>query len=360
MFNNFSTLTQQGSDYTNTDNYFEGSYWNSSLQTYRKLWANSSSINGTVNWHVRTNPFPLYSLDNSYIYNPTNWNIFEVQNSSSAGSACGDCQVQSIEGEINWNPEKREEIFGKTVRNEVVYDTLNTEFTTYDQEMLYRLLKEDSSLMNMGDTSDIAYQQFYADNQNSNIGKIVETQELIKKGELDEAQLRNEAVQDQKLIDYYMKEVNNIYLSTYARGNYLLTALQIDFLTGIANLTPWEGGDAVFIARFMLDIDENQLTSDFAKAPAAMPNNMESRANMAKLYPNPAQDEVMIAFEKATDAEGVLEIYGFTGSVIQSQSLASGYQFISVSVKDLKPGIYFYRILLNNEVVAKDKLLIVN
>ena len=265
----------------------------------------------------------------------------------------------SIENEVPWTKEKREEIFGKTVRNEVVYDTLNTEFTTYDQEMLYRLLKGDSTLMNMGDTSDIAYQQFYADNQNSNIGKIVETQELIKNGEVDEALLRNEAVQDQKLIDYYMKEVNNIYLSTYARSNYQLTALQIDFLTSIANLTPWEGGDAVFIARYMLDIDENQLTADFAIAPAAMPNSMESRANMAKIYPNPAKDEVMIAFEKATDSEGLLEIYGFTGSVIQSQSLVSGYQYISVSVKDLKPGIYFYRILLNNEVVAKDKLLIV-
>ena len=109
----------------------------------------------------------------------------------------------------------------------------------------------------------------------------------------------------------------------------------------------------------MLDIDPNQLTADFAKAPASMPNSMESSANMAKLYPNPAKDEVMIAFEKATVSQGILEIYGFTGSVIQSQNLASGYQYISVSVKDLKPGIYFYRILLNNEVVAKDKLLIV-
>ena len=109
----------------------------------------------------------------------------------------------------------------------------------------------------------------------------------------------------------------------------------------------------------MPDIDENQLIADFAKAPAAMPNNTENKANMAKLYPNPAQNEVMIAFEKATDSEGLLEIYGFTSSVIQSQNLASGYQYISVSVKDLKPGIYFYRILLNNEVVAKDKLLIV-
>jgi hypothetical protein len=144
--------------------------------------------------------------------------------------------------------------------------------------------------MNMGDTSDIAYQQFYALNQNSNIGKIVETQELIKKGKVDEALLRNEAVQDQKLIDYYMKEVNNIYLSTYARSNYQLTAEQIVFLTTVANITPWEGGDAVFIARYMLDIDPNQLTADFAKAPAAMPNSMESRANMAKIYPNPAKD----------------------------------------------------------------------
>ena len=156
-----------------------------------------------------------------------------------------------------------------------------------------------------------------------------------------------------------MEKVNNTYLTSYSRSNYQLTALQTYFLKAIANITPWEGGDAVYIARFMLDIDDSLITADFAKAPAVMPKSVESKANMAKLYPNPAQNEVMIAFEKATESEGVLEIFGFTGSVIQSQALASGYQYISVSVKDLKPGIYFYRILLSNKVVAKDKLLIV-
>ena len=55
----------------------------------------------------------------------------------------------------------------------------------------------------------------------------------------------------------------------------------------------------------------------------------------------------------------MLEIHGFAGNLLQSNQLTSGYQFITVSVKDLKAGVYFYKITSNNEVIAKDKLLII-
>jgi len=74
---------------------------------------------------------------------------------------------------------------------------------------------------------------------------------------------------------------------------------------------------------------------------------------------NPAQNEVMIEFDNAIEGNAVLEIYDFTGKLMHGITLAAGNQYISVSTKDFKPGIYMYRILLNNKVIAKDKLLII-
>ena len=117
------------------------------------------------------------------------------------------------------------------------------------------------------------------------------------------------------------------------------------------------GGDAVYIARLMLNIDEDAIVADYAKTLKTEPNNANS--NTAKLYPNPAQNEIMIEFDNALKANAVLEIYGFTGNLLQTSILKQCYQYISVSVKDLKAGIYFYKITSNNEVVCKNKLLII-
>ena len=120
---------------------------------------------------------------------------------------------------------------------------------------------------------------------------------------------------------------------------------------------PWEGGDAVYIARLMLNIDEEKIEVDYAKVPKAEAKS--TITNNARLYPNPASTEVMIEFDSKLNGNAVLEIYGYAGNLLQSNQLTSGYQFISVSVKDLKAGIYYYRIISNNDVIAKNKLLIV-
>lgn len=117
------------------------------------------------------------------------------------------------------------------------------------------------------------------------------------------------------------------------------------------------GGDAVYIARNMLNLDMDAIEADFAKAPPKqLTDAMQSNA---KLYPNPAKDEVMIEFDHILNANAILEIYGYAGNLLQTSVLKSGYQFISVSVKELKSGIYYYRIISNSEVIEINKLLII-
>ena len=212
-------------------------------------------------------------------------------------------------------------------------------------------------MMYLGDSSDILYQDFYVAEAAGNIEKIAEIEALIKDKQDSLAMIKNATLLDQKLIDYFRKQVNEIYLNTFAEGNYSLTQEQIEILMPIAvNYTPWEGGDAVYIARQMLNLDDEVIEADFAKSPKTQPTN--AKTMNARLYPNPASDEVMIAFDKALNSNAVLEIYGYAGNLLQSNQLKSGYQYISVTVKDLKAGLYFYKITSDNEVVCKNKLLI--
>ena len=116
-------------------------------------------------------------------------------------------------------------------------------------------------------------------------------------------------------------------------------------------------GDAVYIARLMLNLDDEAIEADFANAPPKQFTDIAP--SNAKLYPNPAKDEVMIEFENGITTNAVLEIYGYAGNLLQSNMLNSGSQYISVSIKDLKAGLYFFKIISDNEVVCKNKLLIV-
>jgi hypothetical protein len=356
LFNQDAVISDQGDPYINTDNQWIGNY--AIGNDYRKIWESGSLLSSItpIRWYVQNSLGSIFDPENNTsIINPTYSTIIPHYNNNGT-TTCISCQFKSF-GIPAMNAEMREKLYGKVVRNENNYVSLDEQYKIYDMTTLYQVLKSDTSLMYLGDTADAAYQQFYAAQEAGNIGKFEEVQNLIKDGDIQLAISKNEGVQDQKLIDYYLKTATDIYLKTYCVDNYYLTAQQIDFLTALANITPWEGGDGVYIARYMLNIEDDQNMADYAMAPQKQ--FADVKVNTAKLYPNPAQNEVMIAFDKTLGVDGILEIYGFTANKIQSIELKSGYQFISVSTKDLKQGIYMYRILVNDKVIAKDKLLII-
>ncbi len=356
-FNTQSTISQQGyyngALSVNSENEWVGDYLVSG-NIYRKLWANPANLlsNG-VHWYVRNSPL-TYRLQNTqnntaqYIYedssNPVN--IFYCQNPQTT------LPLPIV------NAQHRDELLVDIVRDSNSYEQLEEQYKVYDKEAVYKALKEDNTLMTMGATTDAEYLQFFSLMATTNVEKISEIENLIKNREDSLAKIKNQNLQDQKMIDYFRKVVNEIYLNTFARGNYDLTQDQKEILMPIAvNYTPWEGGDAVYIARNMLNIDIDAIKADFTKAP---PKQYTDNAQLSvKLYPNPTKDEVMIEFGNVINVNGIIEIFDFTGSVVQSQNIASGFQYIYVSVKNLKSGIYFFRIMLNNELIAKDKLLIV-
>ena len=360
-FNTQSTISQQGyyngALSVNSENIWLGNY----LQNpgiYRKLWANTNPgslhlLTPGTRWYVRSSPL-IYRLENS----ANNTAPFIYEDSSNPANIFVCQTTQTVLPSTYVNAQHRDELLADIVRDSNNYEQLEEQYKAYDKEAVYKALKEDATLLNMGAANDAEYLQFFTEMTTSNVEKISEIENLIKNREDSLALVKNALLQNEKLIDELRKIVNEIYLTTFARGNYDLTQEQINILMPIATrYTPWEGGDAVYIARNMLNLDMDAIEADFAKAP---PKQLTDAAQSnAKLYPNPAKDEVMIEFNHALKANAMLEIYGFAGNLLQTSVLQSGYQFISVSVKELKSGIYYYRIISNSEVIEKNKLLII-
>ncbi len=358
LFNHQSTITNQGVlDLTNSDNKWIGNYYDAVLLTYRKLWALPSNLLvPTIRWYVHNNPLPSYQINNTAFPNPTNNSIAEFINNTNAQTSCMYLPTPLV---TSINANEREALYGKIVRDSNNYLQLEEQYKVYDKTALYRALQQDSTLLNLSDSCDALYQQYYAAEKVSNIGIVQEIEALIKQGNDSLATLKNATIQDQKMIDEFRKTVNEIYLASFAKANYDLTSEQIAILYPIAvNYTPWEGGDAVYIARLMLNLEDNALNVEYSIGPVN-PANSETQTLNVKLYPNPAQNQVRIEFNHAFTGNTVLEIYGFAGNLISSSQLDANAQYVIVSTKLLENGIYFYRIFANDEIVSKDKLVII-
>jgi len=53
------------------------------------------------------------------------------------------------------------------------------------------------------------------------------------------------------------------------------------------------------------------------------------------------------------------ELYNILGTLVKKIQLISNNNKTNVSTKNLNHGIYFYKIILNNNIIASDKLVII-
>ena len=152
--------------------------------------------------------------------------------------------------------------------------------------------------------------------------------------------------------------VGPIYLNTWAQGNYTLTNDQISTLFDIANYDPATNGDAVYTARVMLNINPDNQNLDYTLAPKGYPSLIKE--NSVKVYPNPAKKQFTIEFNDIINSNALIEIYGNMGNLVHSEIMQSGVYIQNINVSQLKDGLYYYRIIMNDSNISSGKLIILN
>ena len=210
----------------------------------------------------------------------------------------------------------------------------------------------------MGDTSDYVYQAFYNTMQSSNSAHYINTITAISIGDIDLASSELSQIDDTTTIDDNRITVGNIYLNTWAIGNYTLTDDQISTLYDIAYLDPATNGDAVYTARVMLNINPNVVK--VKSALLLQQPKQDSKPNAVHVYPNPTKDNITIAFDQAITNDGIIEIWSIMGNKLLATTIPKASIQQKVNVSTLLSGIYFYVIKLNDDRFSSGKLIILN
>lgn len=83
-------------------------------------------------------------------------------------------------------------------------------------------------------------------------------------------------------------------------------------------------------------------------------NTIENK-NTFQLYPNPANDIIRVKYNYDSNAD--LFIYDITGKIVKRESLIHGQSDYTLSIADLKPGVYFYSLNNGKEIISMKKLI---
>lgn len=84
-----------------------------------------------------------------------------------------------------------------------------------------------------------------------------------------------------------------------------------------------------------------------------------STDNLGKLYPNPANDKLMMNYNINENEYGFIEIYNVMGILVVKEKLLWNKNSLEINAERLDNGVYFYETLIDGKPVVKDKLLII-
>lgn len=184
----------------------------------------------------------------------------------------------------------------------------------------------------------------------------------LKASYADDIQATNAAVLASELVESNLKTVNDIYLATIGKDVNEFTASQTSELFNIANQCPMLGGNAVFKARSLYWLIDDDY--DFDDASICLPYGIvvkklsEQHSNPVRVVPNPASDEASLMLTRETDEPAYLTLYNAVGSEVMRVLVPKGVLRHAFSIASIAPGLYQFKVLGPNGLAGDGKLTI--
>ena len=256
-------------------------------------------------------------------------------------------------------------LFHKIAKKQIQYASHQAEKEWISEKELYKMLKHDSIVSLLLQT-DTILSEFVDSVEQSNLGTLEETKELMAAENMQGAKLSNEMLTPSIQTEYYEKMLNEIMI------NYTLSNFQaipnaiLDSLRVVAQMCPFEQGVAVYRARALLSHydtivyvniceqgDENQYRSS-----EQIKDTLNTRdADNLMLYPNPTNEILYIEINNDEDIDYFFEIADLIGRIVLREKIIETKTRIDVS--KLAKGSYIYSIKNSEQIPLKtDKLII--
>ena len=99
----------------------------------------------------------------------------------------------------------------------------------------------------------------------------------------------------------------------------------------------------------------NQVINTYINSSTAVNNYAYEETD---IYPNPVQNEFYVEYSGELNGQVIVtELYNVYGALVKEVHVGNKNKFV-VSTRELPSGIYYYRVRLGNNVVGKDKIVI--
>jgi len=108
------------------------------------------------------------------------------------------------------------------------------------------------------------------------------------------------------------------------------------------------------------DEDENiTVTVTYKTSPEGIAEQLMANGFISEIYPNPATSQVTLDYELTPQVnKASIRLMNLLGAVVKDVDLNKNTSNIQLDVSDLTSGVYFYSVLINNEVYKTKKLIV--
>lgn len=104
--------------------------------------------------------------------------------------------------------------------------------------------------------------------------------------------------------------------------------------------------------------DHVDVVVKYSTSPTAIDENIARSISLSNVYPNPTYNTINIDYNFDVNIDGAsVKIVNLLGSIVKEVEMDQNANKLSMDVSDLTAGIYFYSIVVNNEIFKTKKLV---
>ena len=173
------------------------------------------------------------------------------------------------------------------------------QFKYTSESVLFSELKRYPSLLDMSDSADASFQDFFEARLSSNYALVDSIIDLVNRDLLNDASQITEAMNDTNDIEFCIKSVFQLYLNSRING-IDFTSQDTTLLDSIAELNAITNGPGVLMARIILNKEKYDYLSNGSRIISPIKSETP-RVLYIRLYPNPVRDILFISPSQSSD-----------------------------------------------------------
>jgi hypothetical protein len=317
------TMSQQGTITDPWDNLWDG--FPTSLGVFNRMDGTGTSFY----WAFRGAPNPP---SNIYSFTPSVAFVLPIPYATSSNSYCptgGDGRA----------------LLNEMISNNIQYDFYPEAQIYMARQIAYSVLKNNSTLMN----SDANYIDYVNANSNTNYQYYDDVDNLINQDQKQDALDLLNLISDTNLIENNKSFRAKLALQVDLDPEYVISSSDSIILNQIAYTNVWEGGDGVFTARHLLELQ----IIDAENSNIRIRRNLSESSADFSFYPNP-NNGIMNFSSNAIAKYDEIQIMDLSGKVVYIGRLST-----SINVSYLESGVYSVA-FMNKLKFAKIEKLVIN